>query len=56
MQFLYHPDTVLTAADIEILTVGSLSVLSLPGVEGAAVRARTWYREFRELVLPGERE
>ena len=34
MQFLYHPDTVLTAADLETLAVSLLAWLPLPGVEG----------------------
>jgi hypothetical protein len=38
MKFLYHPDTVLTASDLEALAVGLLSVLPLPGVEGASGR------------------
>jgi hypothetical protein len=33
MQFLYHPDTVLTASDLETLAVGLLTELLLPGVE-----------------------
>jgi hypothetical protein len=36
MQFLYHPDTVLTAADLESVAVDLLSELPLPGVEGCA--------------------
>jgi len=35
VEFLYHPDTVLTAADLESLAFGLLSEISIPGVEGA---------------------
>ena len=34
MRFLYHPDIVLTVADLESLAVSLLSWLSLPGIEG----------------------
>ena len=34
MQFLYHPDTVLTAADLETLALGLLNEIPIPGVEG----------------------
>ena len=34
MQFLYHPDNVLTASDLETLAVGLLSEIPIPGVEG----------------------
>jgi hypothetical protein len=33
MGFLYQPDTVLTASDLETLAVGLLRELPLPGVE-----------------------
>ncbi|MDB2246614.1 ISH3 family transposase, partial [Halorubrum ezzemoulense] len=33
--FLYHPDTVLTAPDLESLAVSLLQELPLPGVEAA---------------------
>ncbi|MEF8826668.1 MAG: ISH3 family transposase, partial [Halapricum sp.] len=33
MRFLYHPDTVLTASDLETLAVSLLQELPLPGVE-----------------------
>jgi len=36
MRFLYHPDTVLTASDLESLAVSLLHELPLPGVEGAS--------------------
>jgi len=35
MRFLYHPDTVLTASDLENLAVSLLQELPLPGVEAA---------------------
>ncbi|TKX73446.1 ISH3 family transposase [Halorubrum sp. GN11_10-6_MGM] len=35
MRFLYHPDTVLTASDLESLAVSLLLELPLPGVEAA---------------------
>ena len=35
MRFLYHPDTVLTASDLETLAVSLLQELPLPGVEAA---------------------
>jgi hypothetical protein len=34
MKSLHHPDTVLTASDLETVAVGLLSVLPLSGVEG----------------------
>ena len=34
MKFLYHPDTVLTASDLETLALDLLSEGSIPGVEG----------------------
>ena len=34
VQFLYHPDTALTASDLETLAVGLLSEIPIPGVEG----------------------
>ena len=36
VQFLYHPDTVLTASDLEILAEGLLAEIPIPGVEAAA--------------------
>ena len=35
MRFLYHPDTVLTASDLETLAEGILSEIPIPGVEAA---------------------
>jgi len=35
VRFLYHPDTVLTASDLESLAVSLLLELPLPGVEAA---------------------
>lgn len=37
MEFLYHPDTVLTAADPETLALDFLAKIPIPGVEAAAV-------------------
>ncbi|WP_373189910.1 ISH3 family transposase [Halolamina sp.] len=34
VQFLYHPDTVLTAADLETLALDLLAEIPIPGVEG----------------------
>jgi len=34
MRFLYQPDSVLTAADLETLALGLLSEIPIPGVEG----------------------
>ncbi len=34
MKLLYHPDTVLTAADLEKLALDLLSEIPIPGVEG----------------------
>ncbi|WP_207212776.1 hypothetical protein [Halogeometricum borinquense] len=34
MKFLYHPDTVLTAADLETLALDLLAEIPIPGVEG----------------------
>ncbi|AGB33309.1 hypothetical protein Natpe_3540 [Natrinema pellirubrum DSM 15624] len=34
VQFLYHPDTVLTASDLETLALDLLSEVPIPGVEG----------------------
>ena len=34
LNLLYHPDTVLTAADIEILAEGLLEEIPIPGVKG----------------------
>jgi hypothetical protein len=34
VNFLYHPDTVLTAADLEKLALGLLAEIPIPGVEG----------------------
>jgi hypothetical protein len=36
VNFLYHPDTTLTASDLEILALELLSELPIPGVEAAA--------------------
>lgn len=36
MKILYHPDTILTASDLETLAVGLLAALPLPGVEGCS--------------------
>ncbi|WP_201740316.1 hypothetical protein [Salinigranum halophilum] len=36
MKCLYHPDTVLTASDLEILAEGLLAEIPIPGVEAAA--------------------
>lgn len=35
MRFLYHPDTVITASDLETLADGLLAEIPIPGVEGA---------------------
>jgi hypothetical protein len=35
VRFLYHPDTVLTASDLETLAEGILSEIPIPGVEAA---------------------
>ena len=34
MRFLYHPDTVLTASDLEKVALGLLAEIPIPGVEG----------------------
>lgn len=34
MQFLYHPDTVLTTSELETLALGLLAEVPIPGVEG----------------------
>ena len=34
MRFLYHPDTILTASDLETLALGLLAEIPIPGVEG----------------------
>ncbi len=34
MEFLYHPDTVLTASELETLALGLLAEVPIPGVEG----------------------
>ena len=34
MRFLYHPDTVLTASELETLALGLLAEVPIPGVEG----------------------
>ncbi|MEF8881096.1 MAG: hypothetical protein V5A34_01050 [Halapricum sp.] len=34
VESLYHPDTVLTAADLETLALGPLAEIPIPGVEG----------------------
>ena len=34
MRFLYHPDTVLTASDLETVALGLLAEIPIPGVEG----------------------
>jgi len=34
VRFLYHPDTVLTAAKLETLALDLLSEIPIPGVEG----------------------
>ncbi|MFC7021127.1 MULTISPECIES: transposase [Haloarcula] len=36
VKFLYHPDTVLTASDLENLALGLLSEIPIPGVEDCA--------------------
>jgi len=36
MKFLYHPDAVLTASDLETLALGLLSEVPIPGVEGCS--------------------
>jgi len=36
LNFLYHPDTVLTASDLEILAEGLLEEIPIPGVEATA--------------------
>nr|WP_232833843.1 ISH3 family transposase [Saliphagus sp. LR7] len=36
MEFLYHPDTVLTASELETLALGLLAEVPIPGVEAAA--------------------
>jgi len=36
VQFLYHPDTVLTTADLESLALGLLAEIPIPGVEDCA--------------------
>ena len=36
VKFLYHPDTVLTAADLETLALGVLAKIPIPGVEGCS--------------------
>ncbi len=33
MRFLYQPDTVLTASDLETLALGLLDEIPIPGVE-----------------------
>ncbi|WP_114579690.1 ISH3 family transposase [Saliphagus sp. LR7] len=35
MRFLYHPDTVLTASELETLALGLLAEIPIPGVEAA---------------------
>jgi hypothetical protein len=35
MKFLCHPDTTLTAANLEILAEGLLAEIPIPGVEGS---------------------
>ena len=34
LNFLYHPDTTLTASDLETLALDLLSEIPIPGVEG----------------------
>ena len=34
MRFLYHPDTVLTASELETVALGLLAEIPIPGVEG----------------------
>ena len=36
VEFLYHPDTVLTAADLETLALDLLDEIPVPGVEAVA--------------------
>jgi hypothetical protein len=44
MKYLYHPDTTLTAADLENVAVDLLGVLPLPGVEGCTFDPRIIWR------------
>ena len=51
MRFLYHPDTVLTASDLETLAEGLLSKLPIPGVEDCGFDAGIIWRTVLDAAV-----
>mgnify|MGYP006272662273 FL=1 len=51
MRFLYHPDTILTASNLEILAEGLLAEIPIPGVEAAAFDSRIIRRTLLQAAV-----
>ncbi|RQG95053.1 ISH3 family transposase [Natrarchaeobius oligotrophus] len=51
MKFLYHPDTVLTASELETLAVGLLAEIPIPGVEGCGFDSGIIRRTFLQAAV-----
>jgi hypothetical protein len=51
VQFLYHPDTVLTTAGLETLAEGLLSEIPIPGVEAVAFDAGVIWRTVLDAAV-----
>jgi hypothetical protein len=50
MKFLYHPDTVLTASDLEKLALSLLVEIPIPGVEAQPSTPESSGRHFCKLL------
>jgi len=42
VEVLYHPDTVVTASDLETLALDLLAEIPVPGVEGCSTQVKLW--------------